>query len=95
MDYAMSSDSQNSFRPTDRSLPIALLRAREKVMEPVREILAHSNISEQKWRVLRVVDEAGPVEPIQAFLGSEPHRPAQINCDNHKKGSQNHRETRR
>ena len=31
-------------------------------MEPVREMLARSNISEQKWRVLRVVAEVGPVE---------------------------------
>lgn len=49
-------------RRTDRSLPIALLRARETVMEPIREMLAKSGISEQKWRVLRVVDEAGPIE---------------------------------
>lgn len=51
-----------TLRRTDRSLPIALLRAREVVMEPVREMLARSNISEQKWRVLRVVAEVGPVE---------------------------------
>lgn len=48
--------------PTTRSLPIALLRARETVMEPVREMLTRSNISEQKWRVLRVLAEAGPLE---------------------------------
>lgn len=51
-----------TLRRTDRSLPIALLRAREVVMEPVREMLARSNISEQKWRVLRVVAEGGPLE---------------------------------
>lgn len=49
-------------RPTQRSLPIALLRARETVMGPVREMLQHSGISEQKWRVLRVVEESGPME---------------------------------
>ncbi len=48
--------------PTAKSLPIALLRARETVMEPVREMLARSDISEQKWRVLRVLAEAGPLE---------------------------------
>ena len=47
---------------TDRSLPIALLRAREKVMGPIREMLAESGINEQKWRVLRVLDEGGPME---------------------------------
>jgi homoprotocatechuate degradation regulator HpaR len=49
-------------RKTERSLPIALLRARETVMEPVRDMLSRSQISEQKWRVLRVVAESGPME---------------------------------
>ena len=47
---------------TDRSLPIALLRARETVMIPVRKMLQESRISEEKWRVLRVVEESGPIE---------------------------------
>ena len=46
-------------RRTSRSLPIALLRARETVMAPIREMLAESDINEQKWRVLRVLDEVG------------------------------------
>lgn len=54
--------NRTPLRRTDRSLPIALLRARETVMEPIREMLAKSGISEQKWRVLRVVEEAGPIE---------------------------------
>lgn len=49
-------------RRTGRSLPIALLRARETVMGPIREMLAQSDINEQKWRVLRVLDEQGPLE---------------------------------
>lgn len=49
-------------RRTERSLPIALLRARERVMGPIRDMLATSGINEQKWRVLRVVDEQGPLE---------------------------------
>ncbi len=48
-------------RRTDRSLPIALLRARETVMIPVREMLLESRITEEKWRVLRVVEESGPI----------------------------------
>jgi len=47
-------------RRTNRSLPIALLRARETVMGPVREMLADSPVNEQKWRVLRVLEENGP-----------------------------------
>lgn len=51
-----------SLRRTTRSLPIALLRARETVMGPVREMLAKSGVNEQKWRVLRVLDESGPLD---------------------------------
>jgi len=53
---------QPARRRTDRSLPIALLRAREAVMGPIRVMLASSGVNEQKWRVLRVLDEAGPME---------------------------------
>ncbi|MEM1004143.1 MAG: homoprotocatechuate degradation operon regulator HpaR [Pseudomonadota bacterium] len=48
---------------TSRSLPIALLRAREKVMGPIRKLLADADITEQQWRVLRVLNEEGPQEP--------------------------------
>ncbi|MAW52660.1 MAG: homoprotocatechuate degradation operon regulator HpaR [Geminicoccus sp.] len=51
------------YRKTKRSLPIALLRARERVMEPVRGMLAESGVTEQKWRVLRVLEETGEIEP--------------------------------
>lgn len=51
-----------SLRSTARSLPIALLRARETTMAPFREMLAQSSVSEQKWRVLRVLSESGPLE---------------------------------
>lgn len=49
-------------RQMRRSLPIALLRARETVMAPIRDMLAHSGVNEQKWRVLRVLAERGPTE---------------------------------
>lgn len=60
----MTNDASN-LRRTDRSLPIALLRAREQVMAPIREMLAETGINEQKWRVLRVLDEIGPAEQTQ------------------------------
>lgn len=50
---------------TSRSLPIALLRARERVMGPIREMLSGVGITEQQWRVLRVLDEDGPMEPTR------------------------------
>ena len=45
---------------TKRSVPIALIRAREKVMGPIREMLSDSGITEQQWRILRVLEEYGP-----------------------------------
>ena len=52
-------------KPLRRSLPIALLRGRETVMAPIREMLGSSGINEQKWRVLRVLQERGPMELSQ------------------------------
>lgn len=51
-----------TLRHTRRSLPIALLRARETVMGPIRDMLATSGVNEQKWRVLRVLQERGPMD---------------------------------
>ncbi|SMC46445.1 homoprotocatechuate degradation operon regulator HpaR [Primorskyibacter flagellatus] len=45
---------------TSRSLPILLIRAREAVMAPIRSMLADSGLTEQQWRVLRVLSEYGP-----------------------------------
>ncbi len=50
---------------TRRSLPMALLRARESVMSHFRPMLAAHNVTEQQWRVLRVVDEGGPLDATE------------------------------
>ena len=47
---------------TDRSLPIALMRARENTMAPIRRMLADTGVTEQQWRVLRVLAETGPLD---------------------------------
>lgn len=47
---------------TSRSLPIALIRAREGVMAPIREMLSETDITEQQWRVLRVLAEYGRLD---------------------------------
>jgi len=47
---------------TSRSLPIALMRAREGVMIPIRDMLAETGITEQQWRVLRVLSEFGTLD---------------------------------
>lgn len=41
---------------------MALMRAREGVMAPIRNMLADSGITEQQWRVLRVLSEQGPMD---------------------------------
>jgi homoprotocatechuate degradation regulator HpaR len=61
----MDMSDANPLRQTRRSLPIALLRARETVMGPIRDMLATSGVNEQKWRVLRVLQEKGPLELSQ------------------------------
>ena len=47
---------------TSRSLPIALIRAREGVMAPIRDMLADTGITEQQWRVQRVLSEYGAMD---------------------------------
>ncbi|NRB18811.1 MAG: homoprotocatechuate degradation operon regulator HpaR [Rhodobacteraceae bacterium] len=54
-----------SLPTTNRSLPIALLRARERVMGPIRALLSDVDLTEQQWRVLRVVQESGAIDPTQ------------------------------
>lgn len=50
---------------TRRTLPIALLRAREAVMERFRPLLSSHDVTEQQWRVLRVLQEAGETDASQ------------------------------
>ena len=53
---------RDSLPSTSRSLPIALMRARERVMSPIREMLAKSGITEQQWRILRALSEYGEMD---------------------------------
>jgi homoprotocatechuate degradation regulator HpaR len=53
-------------KSTRRSLPMALLRARESVMENFRPMLARLQVTEQQWRVIRVVAEAGQIDATEA-----------------------------
>ncbi len=48
-----------------RNLPMLLLRAREKMMERFRPLLTARGLTEQQWRVIRALDENGPLEPRQ------------------------------
>ncbi len=45
-----------------RSLPMALLRAREAVMQQFRPNLRRHGVTEQQWRVLRALQSRGTLE---------------------------------
>ncbi|WP_254439158.1 homoprotocatechuate degradation operon regulator HpaR [Ruegeria arenilitoris] len=47
---------------TTQSLPVSLIRAREAVMAPIRKMLQKAGITEQQWRVLRVLSENGKTD---------------------------------
>lgn len=48
--------------PYRQSLAGTLLAAREAVMAPIRPMLAEAGVTEQQWRVLRVLDDSGPTD---------------------------------
>ena len=45
-------------RTFERSLPMALMRAREAVIRHFRPLLADHDVTEQQWRVLRALNDA-------------------------------------
>ena len=55
---------------TRRTLPIALLRARETVMDRFRPLLHRLDVTEQQWRVLRVLDEAESMDASELAQGA-------------------------
>ncbi|SEK27454.1 transcriptional regulator, MarR family [Pacificibacter marinus] len=70
IDLLIMTTNDADIRQTARSLPIALLRARETVMGPYRDMLAKAGVSEQKWRILRVLIEGGPMEQTSIADGA-------------------------
>ena len=60
---------------THRNLPMLLLQARELVIARFRPILNAAGVTEQQWRIVRVLLERGPLEPreiVQACCISSP-----------------------
>jgi homoprotocatechuate degradation regulator HpaR len=51
--------------PARRNLPLLLLLAREAVIARFRPLLKAHGLTEQQWRILRVLVEFGPLEPRQ------------------------------
>jgi homoprotocatechuate degradation regulator HpaR len=46
----------------NRNLPLLMLQARERVMSRFRPLLNAQGITEQQWRVIRLLLETGPLE---------------------------------
>jgi homoprotocatechuate degradation regulator HpaR len=55
--------AQNSIEFHHRNLPLLLLRARERVISRFRPILNAHGITEQQWRVVRVLLDVTALEP--------------------------------
>lgn len=62
-----TSDEKKDVPPRDRrrSLAIGLLKAREAVMSHFRPILADHDVTEQQWRVIRALSEAGTLDATE------------------------------
>jgi homoprotocatechuate degradation regulator HpaR len=52
-----------------RNLPLLLLQARERVIARFRPLLNAQHITEQQWRIVRLLLESGPLEPRQIGEG--------------------------
>ncbi|HXX86637.1 MAG TPA: homoprotocatechuate degradation operon regulator HpaR [Casimicrobiaceae bacterium] len=64
-------------RPTHRNLPLLLLRAREAAMAHFRPILKRFGLTDQQWRILRVLSEAGDgLEPGQIAESCKIQKPS-------------------
>ena len=56
------SPPEDALRPLEQSLAINLLRAREAVMAHFRPQLLENDLTEQQWRVIRVLAEDGVID---------------------------------
>ena len=57
-------------RPIERSLTIGLLRAREAVMARFRPLLNRHGVTEQQWRVIRVLAERRTADATEVAAAS-------------------------
>lgn len=61
---------ETPLRPLERSLTIALLRARESVMARFRPLLHRNGLTEQQWRVIRVLAERSSCDASELAAAS-------------------------
>ncbi len=57
--------NKRALPPYRISLAGVLMAAREAVMAPIRPVLRHADVTEQQWRVLRVLNDEGKMDPSQ------------------------------
>lgn len=57
--------AQPRLKTFSQALPVLLMRARESVMVRLRPILRDHDLTEQQWRVMRTLNEAGELEVTQ------------------------------
>ena len=62
--------------PYRTSLAGTLLAAREAVMAPIRPKLRAANVTEQQWRVLRVLDDGGSIDAQGVAAAALLHAPS-------------------
>ena len=55
----------NKLVPYKKSVAGSLLAAREAIMAPIRPLLREANVTEQQWRVLRVLYRSGELETAE------------------------------
>lgn len=62
--------------PYRHSLAGTLLAAREAIMGQIRPYLREAGVTEQQWRVLRVLSDEGPLEPTRLAEVAMLHAPS-------------------
>ncbi|WP_326523860.1 homoprotocatechuate degradation operon regulator HpaR [Sphingomonas sp.] len=65
-----------SLLPYNISLAGTLLAAREAVMAPIRPFLREAGVTEQQWRVLRVLSDATRLDPSTLATHAMLHPPS-------------------
>lgn len=62
--------------PYAQSLAGTLLAAREAVMAPIRPVLRAARLTDQQWRVLRVLSDSGELDPTRLAHQALLHPPS-------------------
>jgi homoprotocatechuate degradation regulator HpaR len=67
---------RSQLAPYRKSLAGSLLAAREAVMAPIRPHLRKAGVTEQQWRVLRILSDEGPLDSAALSVRALLHAPS-------------------